>query len=214
MSVDVEKRTYRSPLRAQRAAETRRRVIDAAADGFAARGFAGTTLASIAADAGVSVDSVVSVGSKAFLLLESFRVRYAGTGGWDSLLEAPTAQDILAMTDRDEGLEAMIGFLADGHARSADLWTALRATAEFESVVAEGFAELVRLKGEAFQATTRWMLDLGILQPVAPDELPALAVQMNLVCAAETYTTLVRDYGCDDAQYRTWLRRTVPTVRP
>lgn len=214
MSVDAAKRGYTSPLRAQRAAQTRRRVIEAAAAGFAERGFVGTTLASIAAQAGVSVDSVVSVGSKAYLLLEAFRTRYAGTGDWESLLDASTAQEILAMTDRDEGLEAMIAFLADGHARSADLWTALRATAQFEPVVAEGLAELVRLKGESFEVTTRWMLDLGILEPVDEADVWALTVQINLVSAAETYTTLVRDYGYTDEQYRAWLRRTLPVVRP
>lgn len=56
---------YHSPLRAQGAAETRRRIAAAALDLFAARGFSGTTVASIADQAGVSAPTVYATfGSK------------------------------------------------------------------------------------------------------------------------------------------------------
>lgn len=52
------RRPYRSALRAERAEETRSRIIDAARELFAGRGFAGTTMAVIAERAGVAGPTV------------------------------------------------------------------------------------------------------------------------------------------------------------
>src|SRR5438105_10523175 len=58
-------RRYRSALRDERAADTRARIVTAARDLFAARGFADTTVALIAARAGVAQPTVYAVfGSK------------------------------------------------------------------------------------------------------------------------------------------------------
>ncbi len=66
---DVEGRTgdrpYHSPLRQQRAADTRQRIARAAHELFAEHGFAGTTVASIAERAGVAAPTVYATfGSK------------------------------------------------------------------------------------------------------------------------------------------------------
>lgn len=65
-----ESRTYRSARRAQQAADTRREILRAARGLFAERGYAGTSLADVAAEAGVSVPTLyASVGSKAKIAL-------------------------------------------------------------------------------------------------------------------------------------------------
>ena len=62
-------RSYRSPRREEQAAETRRRIVDAARELFGAQDYAGTSLAAIADRAGVSVPTVYnSVGGKPGLL--------------------------------------------------------------------------------------------------------------------------------------------------
>jgi AcrR family transcriptional regulator len=67
---DPVKRRYRSPLRAEQAATTRRAVLGAARDLFARAGYERTSVADVAARAGVSVDTVyTSVGRKPQLLL-------------------------------------------------------------------------------------------------------------------------------------------------
>lgn len=59
------KRSYRSPVREQLAADTRQRIAAAAKDLFAERGFSGTTVAGIAASAGVATPTVYATfGSK------------------------------------------------------------------------------------------------------------------------------------------------------
>src|SRR5260370_42143735 len=62
MSREVKGRSYRSPLRAEQAARTRREILDAARGVFGAQGYAPTTVAQIAAAAGVAVDTVYAAG--------------------------------------------------------------------------------------------------------------------------------------------------------
>jgi AcrR family transcriptional regulator len=63
------KRVYRSTLRAEQARRTRAAVLDAAARCFLDKGYASTTMKDVAAEAGVSVQTVFGQGSKASLLL-------------------------------------------------------------------------------------------------------------------------------------------------
>ncbi|MGY1600771.1 TetR/AcrR family transcriptional regulator [Geodermatophilus sp. SYSU D00815] len=63
------KRVYRSPLRAEQAQRTRAAVLDAAGRCFLEKGYAATTMKDVAAEAGVSVQTVFGQGSKASLLL-------------------------------------------------------------------------------------------------------------------------------------------------
>src|SRR3954453_20825023 len=63
------KRVYNSPLRAEQAQRTRAAVLDAASRCFLDRGYAATTMKDVAAEAGVSVQTVFGPGSKAALLL-------------------------------------------------------------------------------------------------------------------------------------------------
>jgi TetR/AcrR family transcriptional regulator of autoinduction and epiphytic fitness len=59
------KRTYDSSLRKQQASQTRMRILDAAQKRFAERGYAASTIESIASAAGVAVDTVYATfGSK------------------------------------------------------------------------------------------------------------------------------------------------------
>ena len=62
-------RSYSSPLRADQARQTRKRIVDAAAELFAERGYTGTTVDAVAAAAGVSRKTVFdSIGGKARLM--------------------------------------------------------------------------------------------------------------------------------------------------
>ncbi|MFA6575808.1 MAG: TetR/AcrR family transcriptional regulator, partial [Nocardioides sp.] len=78
-------RTYRSPLRAEKAAETRRSIISAAAEVFSASGYGGATMQQVAERAGVSVESVNKIGTKPNLLIKAFQQTYSGEGGWRSI---------------------------------------------------------------------------------------------------------------------------------
>ena len=63
------RRAYHSPLRADQAQQTRRRVLEAARRLFVDRGYAGTTVAAVADHAGVSPETIyLSLGGKRGLL--------------------------------------------------------------------------------------------------------------------------------------------------
>lgn len=211
----VASRTYVSPLRQQRAEENRLRVIEAAADLFAERGYSGARLCDIAERAGVSEGTVRAAGSRSFLLLEAFRTRYAGSGGWESLDEQEAARSIYDIDVPEAAMEAVVDFLARGHAASAGLWVVIRAAALTDGEVAAGFAELVQLKGESFLHTTRWMIRLGLLpEPVDDDALRLLTDQVTVAMSAESYLLLTEDHRLDDGQYRSWLRRRLRGLGP
>jgi AcrR family transcriptional regulator len=73
------KRPYVAPVRVEQAAGTRRGVLEAAAEAFTSKGWAGTTLADVARAAGVTPQAVhLSVGAKPELLMAALRHAIAG----------------------------------------------------------------------------------------------------------------------------------------
>jgi AcrR family transcriptional regulator len=65
MNKTIVKRPYRSPLRQAQAEQTRRRILDTGLELFARQGYTATSVAQVAAVAGVSVETIyASVGSK------------------------------------------------------------------------------------------------------------------------------------------------------
>jgi AcrR family transcriptional regulator len=101
------KRTYRSALRAEQASRTRRMVIDAAATCFLRDGYAATTMKAIAAEAGVSLQTVFAQGSKAALLLAVVDRGVAGDDGDEALVEREPIRAFLAARGKAEKLAAM-----------------------------------------------------------------------------------------------------------
>lgn len=79
MSEPVKARAYNSPHRREQAAATRRSVLAAAGRQFEANGYATTTVAAIAADAGVSVKTVyLAFATKAGVLRALWNERLRG----------------------------------------------------------------------------------------------------------------------------------------
>src|SRR4051794_5292631 len=97
-------RSYRSPLRAEKAAETRRSIITAAAEVFSERGYVGTTMQQVADHAGVSVESVNKIGTKPDLLIKAFQQTYAGEGGWKSIIDQPELMAIMSNEDTEQAI--------------------------------------------------------------------------------------------------------------
>src|SRR4051794_17143749 len=73
------KRSYHAPVREQQARQTREHILEAAAASFAANGWLGTTVASVARTAGVTPQAVhLSVGTKPALLIAAVAAAVAG----------------------------------------------------------------------------------------------------------------------------------------
>jgi len=210
------RRPYRSAVRDQRAAETREVVVEAAGRCFEELGWSGTTMSGVAEAAGVSVKTVHAVGSKAYLLVEAFRARYVGGGGWTSLDDEDDAQDLLSMRDPEDGVATMTAWIGNAHRESGRLWYVLRTTALTEPLVRVQQEDLLRYKRESYDVLARWLIDIGVVPAEeVPDELFGRFVGLlNLVMSAETYVQLVADSGFTHEQYLEWVRAAIPTIRP
>lgn len=78
------KRSYHAPVREEQARLTRARILAAAARSFASSGWAGTTVASVAREAGVTPQAVhISVGAKPRLLIAAVGAAVAGADDSD-----------------------------------------------------------------------------------------------------------------------------------
>lgn len=200
-------RAYRSPLRAQKAARTRRMIIASAAEVFAERGYAGATMPLVAARAGVSVESVHGVGTKAALLILAFKQAYSGEEGWKSILDEPDLTAIMSTDDTALAIAAYAAFIAAANSRTGGLWPAVRTASASEPQVAAAVAELLELKRQDFVMGVGWYVDRG---RVSPDVDPlAVAPYLYVLTSQETYDQLVHDWGYSIESYTRWLTEAI-----
>jgi AcrR family transcriptional regulator len=116
------RRGYRSPQRDEWARATRQRVLGAAAALFAERGYAGTTIRSVAAKAAVSVPTIeAQFGTKSQLLKAAIDVAIAGDDEPVPMLDRNWAGAAAQARDADSLLSILAGVLAPAQARSSGL---------------------------------------------------------------------------------------------
>jgi AcrR family transcriptional regulator len=93
-------RRYDSPRRRKQAADTRRDILDAAERLFTAQGFAATTMAAIAGEAGVALKTVyLAFDTKSGLLRELWHLLLRGDSEGAPVRERQWYQDVLAERD-------------------------------------------------------------------------------------------------------------------
>jgi AcrR family transcriptional regulator len=199
-------RPYRSALRVEQARQTRRAILRAAGERFAESGYAGTSLRAIAAQAGVSVETVQGVGSKADLLLAAYEQAFAGEEGQDSLLEREDFRPILALSDPARAIEAVAQFFTAANAASARLSAAFDAAAQSDERVAAVRAALDgRARGDAATGV-EFFASIGAAIPSGP-ERQRIADELWFILAPSHYLRLVDDVGWAPSQYQDWLKR-------
>jgi AcrR family transcriptional regulator len=200
MSSDDVKRGYNSPLRAQRALQTRRRVRVVAEALFVRGGYAATSMKQVAGEAGVAERTLyLNFPTKAELLNELIRVAVRGH-------------------DRDEPLAAGEGFAAVVDAPDGELLREFaRMTAALMSrtarllVIGEAAATVdpalreFRDRGHAAtRADLRQVADaLGRRGELAPDVTPQRAADtlFGVAGSEALYLRLVDECGWSDGDY-------------
>jgi AcrR family transcriptional regulator len=106
MYVAKSTRPYHAPRRAEQAAATREAIITAASRLFAEQGYAGTTIAAIAAEARVTPKSVYAVADKPTLLLLAVDRAIVGDDATVPLLQRPEVRAMVA--ERDPAVQARL----------------------------------------------------------------------------------------------------------
>lgn len=202
MSEDVK-----TDRRAQRRADTERRLVAAAAELFVARGYAATTLTEVAAHSDVAPRTLyLHFATKAELLLRCIGVAIAG--GPDGTPLAAQPEMTAAMTARtfDERVVAMATLTAALMERTGPLLdVAVQAAPSEPSVAAAAAAGRADTRKTLREFWTRLHRD-GMLPRKA--DLEWLVETATLMAHAETYLLLRRTTDWDTDAYREWLTTT------
>ena len=198
-------RRYRSALREEQASATRQRVLESAGRCFASKGFTGTTLGAIAADAGVSVETVQAHGPKKRLLLAALETASAGGEGGRSILEVPEALAVLAQEDARAGLLGLASFAAELNGRIGRLWQAMAAAAQGDPEIASAQAGLQERIRADFLKVARLLQQRGGLRSDIP--LEEVALTLWLLTSPYQYEHLVVQAGWTPQRYLAWLQR-------
>jgi len=207
-AVGEVERVYRSELREERARSTRRRVLASAGDAFLAHGYAGSTIRSIAAGAGVSVPTVeLLFGTKAGVLKAAIDVAIAGDDEPVPMLERAWAEQARRAGSVADLLAVVVGVLGPSQERAAGLVTA----------VLEGAAtspDLVGLRDQLIvqrERTAAWLVErITALAPLRPELTRRDAVEtVWLLMDAAVFLRLTRDRGWSLEHYQDWVSRSI-----
>jgi AcrR family transcriptional regulator len=193
-------RSYRSPLRGAQAAETRARVLRAAATCFTASGYHATTLARIATEAGVSVETVKNIAPKHELLLGAFETTFAGREGRDPL----AGRDGYVLDSDRSTLEAAVDSAASANALASGLWRAFVSAASSDAAVRAVLDDLLARRHADFRLVVDALDRADLIGNSAPRD--DLAASLSFLFSPEGYEQLVEQSGWTEERYRSWLR--------
>jgi AcrR family transcriptional regulator len=203
-------RRYHSPRRVEQAVATRRAVLEAARDLFVSKGYLATTVADVARQARVAVDTVyASVGRKPALLREVVETAISGTDQAVPAEQRDYVAQVRAATTARAKIEAYVAGLVDIQPRLAPVYLALRDAAATDADSAALWSEI---SGRRAANMRRFAADLratGKLRPdLSDDEVADIVWSMN---GPEYWNLLVLDRGWEPTRFAallvdTWTR--------
>ena len=205
------RRTYRSDLRTEQAAATRRRILAAAGECFAEDGYGRTTLVAIAGRAGVSVESVKAQGAKRDLLLAAFEQTFSGQEGGQPLVEQDQLTAAYAIEDDDEFIDTGAAILATANRRAYALWRALNSAADSDPEIAPVLEGVLARRRSDIESGVKLIQRRGLL-PTGVRMRRRVAAQLSFLLSPEGYQQLVAESGWSHPQYLAWIRTMVRTV--
>jgi AcrR family transcriptional regulator len=196
------RRRYHSPLRADQAERTRRRILDAGFQLFVERGYASTTIAAVAGEARVSPETIyLSLGGKRGLLEGVIEMAIAGEDDpptkenewWDEVARLPEAR---------ERLEKMVEYSCRILARTRPIHAVIRGASDKEAFAAELARRL--LHERLANQTAR------IREYLGNDLAPGLSVvdagqRYCALTSPELYQTLTVEFGWATERHRKWV---------
>lgn len=203
------RRRYDNRGRTQQAQATRGRVLAAARSVLTARGYAGTTMAAVAREAGVSVETIYKgFGSKRALVSQLLGVALVGDDQPVTLAQRPEARAVAAQADGAEMLRRYAGLVRELYDRLGTLPAILLVSARSGQTELEEFAAEMSSKRLAdasmtlgqFAATGQLRADL------ATDHARDLLWAFN---SPELHHLLTVERGWSPQLYEQWLARTL-----
>ena len=194
--------------KAEQAAATRDRIVEAATELFLTEGFLNSTMSAIAKRSGVAVQTLyLAFGSKTAILRATL----------DAALRAGDAEDIpeqdwyRAVLEDEDGPAALQRFCVVGGRnvqRAAPLYEVVRA-ASSDPEVADVLADNKRLRAEGFRAVVDALATRSGFAPDLSNE-DALAI-LYTVFSEDTFLLMVSERGWTPERWMQWCS---DTVRP
>jgi AcrR family transcriptional regulator len=207
MDEPVKKRSYEATGRKAASAVTRQRIVDAGRELILQRGYRATTIADIAALAGVNVDTIYQlVGRKPVLLRELIEQAISGRDHAVTADDRPHVQAMRAEPDASVSLTMYARAMRETHERLAPLFVALRDASTTEPEAEEVWREISdrraanmrRLVGELDESARRPELSIDD----AADSVWALN-------SPELFVMLIGERGWTPVHYESWLAGTL-----
>lgn len=196
-SGDGTARPYRSPMRQQRAEDTRGRITAAAGELFAEHGFAGTTVAKIATRAGVATPTVYATfGSKGAIVRALLAQMEQDSNRTD------WGRRISQEHDPQAKLAAFAGWTTALLSSSKSVIATVRGAAADPAII-ELREEGDRHRRAGLRALITSLADLQALPP-ALDQERALD-RAWMLTGVELYLAATEACGWTDAEYEHWL---------
>lgn len=182
--------------------DTRARLLEAAGAEFAARGYAATTVARLAAAAGVSVQTLyLAWGSKRDLLRGYMEQVLAG----DAASPEDTAERFTGLASRDRLLE-LAETVTEIAERASTGWKLYRDAAAVDAEISADWNELQMLRRGLFDRIIGGIpareLRTGLSHQAAVDTAWSIA-------SPETHELLVQRLGYSNEAFKAWLGTTL-----
>jgi AcrR family transcriptional regulator len=205
------KRSYRSALRDAQARTSRRLIVNTAARLFVERGYAPTTIDSIALAAGVNRKTVfTSVGGKAMLLKLAWDWAVVGDDEPLSMAERSAVANILSAGDPREAVRLWVDMVLEVAARATPL-------ARIVEVAADTDPDVARLRDniqhERYQGTLAFIIHLASADWLRSDLSQHHAADLCWVHTDPVvYRRLVIDRGWTVDELGDWMTASVATA--
>ncbi|MFZ0089467.1 MAG: helix-turn-helix domain-containing protein, partial [Solirubrobacteraceae bacterium] len=185
--------------------DTRKRLLEAAAEQFPAHGYAGTTVTRLAAAAGVSVQTLYLAWGSKRALLRGY-IEQALAGNLQSPEDASQRFTGLSPQDRLSELATLVTEIAQ---RAAIGWTLYRDASAVDPEIAADWNELQMLRHRTF---SRILADIPA-SALTEGLTPRSAVDTAwTVASPESHDLLVHRLGYSLAEFRDWMTQTLLTA--
>ena len=202
------KRRYNAAGRRAAAARRREAIIEAAARLFLARGYLDTTMAAVAAEAGVSTETVYAVvGTKPELFRLLTETAISGTDEPVPVLQRDYIQALRAEPSGRGKLEIYATAIAQIQQRMAPLYRAAQQAAAAEPALAEVWQQLLDRRARNMPLLIEHLESAGALRAGISSQEAADTVWA--VNSTEVYQLMTETRGWSPRQYQDWLTQTL-----
>ncbi len=201
-------RRYDSSLRKAQAGQTRMRILDGAQKLFAERGYAATTMESIAAEAGVATDTVyASFGSKAGVLHRLLDVRVGGDDAPVPLLEREGPRSVRAQPTQRRQVAGFAADITEILERARPVDDIIRGAAAVDPEIAALRSRMQQTRYANIKEFVSWLASRGPFRRGMSEH--DAAAHVWTLTSPEVHGLLRRERGWTKDRYAAWLADTL-----